>query len=334
VTALNQGREGGAAAGSMTIVGDQRGFRVRRELVLAAVLLLAAQSAAAQQIGVLLSSQKPAYEEAVAGFRTALLERYPDATFVTLGTVGDRGWREALEHFPGACLLAVGSHALTTLVAADPPQPVAFTMVLDPVDGGLLAEGSRLRDRAAGAALNLSVKTQLQVLHQVLPAVQQIGGLTLPGRYAAWEHLGQQTALSLGMVWRPIHPARLQEIPQVLAAARPIAALIPAPDPDLLVPRAFRILSRLAQREQFGLVTLSAQFVRAGALMGTEASWTEVGRLAAQQAARLLAGERRITPMVVYPQVAHVWVNRERARDLRLLGDLQPYPQLELWEGR
>ena len=67
--------------------------------------------------------------------------------------------------------------------------------------------------------------------------------------------------------------------------------------------------------------------------MGMEASWTEVGRLAAQQAARLLAGERRITPMVVYPQVAHVWVNRQRARDLRLLGDLQPYPQLELWEG-
>jgi len=268
------------------------------------------------------------------GFRTALLERYTDATFVTLGTVDDRGWREALEHFPGACLLAVGSHALSALAAADPPQPIAFTMVLDPVDGGLLGDGSLVRHRAAGAALNLSVQTQLQVFHQVLPEVQQIGGLTLQGRCADWEHLGQQTARRLGMVWRPIHPARVQEIPQALVAAGPVAALIPAPDPDLLVPRAFRILSRLAQREQFGLVTPSAQFVRAGAFMGMEASWTEVGRLGAQQAARLLAGERRITPLVVYPQLAHVWVNQQRARDLRLLRDLQPYPRLELWEGR
>jgi len=332
--ALDQGWEDGTAAGSMTIVGEQRRFRLGCGLVLAAALILIARSSAAQQIGILLSSKKPAYDEAVVGFRTALQERYADATFVNLGVVGDRGWRGALQHFSGACLLAVGSHALTTLVAANPPQPIAFTMVLDPADGGLLSDGSQVRDRAAGAALNLSVETQLQVLHKVLPTVQQIGGLTLTGRYAAWEHLGQQTAQSLGMVWRPIHPTRLQEIPQVLSAARPLAALIPAPDPDLLVPRAFRILSRLAQREQFGLVTPSAQFVRAGALLGMEASWTEVGRLAALQAARLLAGERHITPMVVYPPVAHVWVNRERARDLRLLGDLRAYPRLELWEGR
>jgi len=318
----------------MTIVAEQRRFRLGCGLVLAAALILIARSAAAQQIGILLSSKKPAYDEAVVGFRTALQERYADATFVNLGVVGDREWRGALQHFSGACLLAVGSHALTTLVAANPPQPIAFTMVLDPMDGGLLGDESPVSNRAAGAALNLSVKTELEVLHRVLPEMQQIGGLTLQGRCIAWERLGQETARGLGMAWRPIHPARLQEIPQAIAAAGPIAALFPAPDPDLLVPRAFRILSRLAQREQFGLVTPSAQFVRAGALMGMEAEWTEVGRLAAQQAARLLAGNRRIEPMVVYPPVAHVWVNRQRARDLRLLGDLQPYPELELWEGR
>lgn len=316
------------------MVGEPWGFRLRRGLVLVVILLLTAQSAAAQQIGILLSAHKPSYEEAVTGFRTALREHYPEATFVTLGEVGAKGWREALEHFRGACLLAVGSHALTTLIAADPPQPVAFTMVLDPLDGGLLGEGSAMAQHAAGAALNPSVESQLRLLHRVLPEVKQVGGLTLQGRFLEWQQLGQQTARDLGMVWRPIHPVRLQEIPQALAAAGPVEVLIPAPDPDLLVPRAFRILSRLAQREQFGLVTPSAQFVRAGALMGMEASWTEVGRLAAQQAVALLAGERRISPRVVYPQVAHLWVNRQRAHDLRLLADLQPHPQLQLWEGR
>jgi ABC-type uncharacterized transport system substrate-binding protein len=317
----------------MTIVGEQWRSPLRCGLALAAALVLVARSAPAQQVGILLSAQRPAYDEAVLGFRTALQERHPDATFSALGAVGDRGWQVAVARFSGECLLAVGSRALTTLVAADPPQPIAFAMVLNPMDDGLWADGSSVGRRTAGAALNLSVATQLRALHQILPAVKTIGGVTLQGRYTAWEQLGRQAARGLGMVWLPIHPTRLQEIPEALAAVGPIAALIPAPDPDLLVPRAFRILSRLARRGQFGLVTPSAQFVRAGALLGMEASWTEVGRLAAQQAARLLAGERDISPPVVYPQVAHVWVNRQRARDLRLLGALRPYPQLELWEG-
>ena len=318
----------------MTIAGQPLWACLRRGLLLAALALLASQTAGAQEIGVLLSSNKPAYDRAVAGFRAAFRERHPAVAFVSLGEVDGARSQEAVGRFHGACLLAVGSRALTALVAANPPQPLAFTMVLEPVDGGFLAATSPMRARMAGSALNLSVETQLQVLHRLFPHLQRVGGLTLQGRFTDWDRLGQHTAHDLHMVWVPVRPARVQDIPEALDAVGPVEMLIPAPDPDLLVPRAFRIVSRLAQRSQFGLVTPSVQFVRAGALMGMEASWSEVGRLAAQQAERLLAGERNISPMVLYPPVGHLWVNGQRAHDLRLMSELRPDPLLQLWEGR
>jgi len=290
-----------------------------------ALLAWGAPPVTAQEIGILQSMQADAFTEAVTAFKVGLARDFPGATFVDLGVVAP-GWHGRLAKFHGEALLAVGSHALQTLLAAGEARPIAFTMVLNP----RLPAGRRV----AGAAMEAAIDEEVALVHRVLPALTRMAGLVFQGAPPAWDAAAGASAQRAGLTWRPITVATVDALPEAIHRAAPFDLLLLPPDEALLTPRAFRVLVSLARREAFGILAPSPPFVRAGAAAAVEVSWAESGVLAAIQMGHLLRGAPP-EPTILYPKPTRLWLHQERAHDLHWLPQPgSPSPLLYLWEER
>lgn len=290
-----------------------------------AILLLAVAPAVAQEIGILRSMRADAFEEAVTAFKTGLLQAFPDATFTDLGVVVP-GWRRQLARFHGAAVLAVGSLALDSLLTEGGDRPIGFTMVLRP--------RPPVGKRVAGAAMEAAIDEEVALIHRVLPAISRMAGLILRGEPHDWATQAARAVRDRGLTWQLVNAESIDALPDVVHRAAPFDLLLLPPEPDLLTPRAFRVLVRLARREAFGLAAPSTPFVRAGAAAAVEVSWAESGRLAATQMAHLLRNERPAAA-VLHPRPVRLWLHQQRLHDLRWAPQPGPRsPLIHLWEGR
>jgi len=290
-----------------------------------AILFLIAAPATSQEIGILQSMRADAFDEAVTAFKAGLLQDFPNATFTDLGAVVP-GWQRHLARFHGTAFLAVGSNALDGLLTVGDDRPIGFTMVLHP----RLPAGRRV----AGAAMEATVDKEVALIHRCLPSLSRMAGLVLRGEPRDWATQAARAARNAGLTWRSVTVETIDDLPDAVHRATPLDLLLLPPEPELLTPRAFRVLVRLARREAFGLAAPSTPFVRAGAAAAVEVSWAESGRLAAIQMARLLHDEMP-TPAVLHPKPARLWLHQQRVHDLRWAPQPGPRsPLIHLWEGR
>jgi len=294
-------------------------------VIAVAVMLLAAPSAAGQEIGILRSMQASAFDEAVTAFKGGLARDFPDATFTDLGVVVP-GWQRQLARFHGGAFLAVGSNALDSLLSLGDDRPIGFTMVLAPRPPA--------GKRVAGAAMEPAIAEEVALIHRALPSLNRMAGLVLRDAPHDWAEAAARASRAAGLTWRSVAVETIDALPDALHRAAPFDVLLLPPEPELLTPRAFRVLVRLARRESFGLAAPSPPFVRGGAAAAVEVSWAESGRLAATQMARLLRHKPPAAP-VLYPRPTRLWLHQQRLRDLRWAPEPGPRsPLIHLWEGR
>ncbi|RMF86587.1 MAG: hypothetical protein D6739_02940 [Nitrospirae bacterium] len=188
----------------MTPVEKRRGWRGAATALLLLVFLVApAVPGRAQQVGVLRSMRAPAFDTAVAAFRTELQRTHPKASLVELGLV-EPGWRERVEAFRGPALLAVGSVALEALLDAGEGRPIGFTMVLGP-----RPPAGR---PVAGAAMEPSAAAEIELIHTVLPDLDRLAGLAWR-RPSAWQQEAAESCRRLGLSWRAATVASVEEMP-------------------------------------------------------------------------------------------------------------------------
>ena len=219
-----------------------------------------------------------------------------------------------------AVIVTLGLHSTLAAKAATPTVPIVFNVGGDPVQLGLVASLNRPgANLTAISAFGPEFGTkELEVLHELLPAMASVGFLEDPSNPLA--ELTTRNVLAaaraIGVEVQILHASTEGEIDTAfanLSRARTGAVLVSNDyffnsRPDQLV--------ALAARNAVPTVHVLREFPLAGGLMSYGVSLAEVYRLTALHVARILKGERPADLPVIQPTKIELVINLKTAKAL------------------
>ena len=283
---------------------------------LAVVLLLALSlsrptaATAGSQIAVAVSSNAPAFEEAVAAFRIALGEDGALVFFVPLDNK-----EPAKSLFAGAerprAAVAFGSRAFEAFASADPAVPLVVSMVLSTDSAG----GARPQQRFLTVSLSVSPTLMLPKLRSAFPNRKKLAVLVSPGSSSLRTELSA-VAQRFGYTLEIIECATPRDVLETFAALRGRVDFVWCLPDNILFPSAAIPPIILASiRNQLPVIGFSEGLVRAGAAVGFYPDYADIGAQTAEMVKRVLAKQE--IPHVETPRKVRMAVND---RVLRILG--------------
>jgi ABC-type uncharacterized transport system substrate-binding protein len=219
-------------------------------------------------------------------------------------------------------ILASGTPALEHLLQASRTVPIVFTVVTDPVGGGMVESLSQPGGNATGFMLfeyGLSGKW-VELLKQVAPGVTRVAVLRDPtlthgiGQFA----IIQAVAPAVGVDVRPINVRDAPEIERAVTrfAGVPNGGLIVTASPSGPVHRD--LIIALAARHKLPAVYVGRFFATAGGLISYGPNFTDPYRQAAGYVDRILKGEKPADLPVQAPTNYELVINLKTAKALGL----------------
>jgi putative tryptophan/tyrosine transport system substrate-binding protein len=225
-------------------------------------------------------------------------------------------------------------HKVAVIVAASTPGalaakdatttvPIVFNVGVDPIEAGLVSSLNRPGGNVTGVS-NLNVELgskQLELLHEVVPAVTSIAVLVNPNSPAFAEPLVRQLQAGASVRKLQLHVLRASTESEFDPAFATLAglragALVIASDPFLNSRSEW--LAALALRHAMPTMHQIREFPAAGGLMGYGNHIPESYRLMGNYAGRILNGEKPSDLPVQQATKIHLVINLKTAKALGL----------------
>jgi putative ABC transport system substrate-binding protein len=306
----------------------------RREFLMAlggaaASLSLAARAqAATPTIGVLGSATAEGWAPFMAALRRGLAEtgyvegqnlsieyRWADGQYDRLPALA----AELVRRQPSA-IVAFTTPAAVAAKAATSSIPVVFTTIGDPVRIGLVSSLSRPDGNVTGVtSLNVQVgPKRLELMHELLPAVEDMALLVNPGNPTTEAQLQQMqsAANTLGLKLRVLRASSESEFGGVFSNLRQshIGGLVVGG--DILFSGASDRLAAMALQQGVPAIFQGGTFAAAGGIMDYGGDYDEPNRLAGVYTGRILKGERPADLPVQQASKVRLIVNLKTAKAL------------------
>jgi putative ABC transport system substrate-binding protein len=231
---------------------------------------------------------------------------------------GDEAEHERIAALEPAAIVSIGTRA--TLWARDTTLeiPIVFAMVLNPVSGGLIESMQRPGGRITGAALDVPPQRQLETLHEIVGA-QRIGVLYNPSETGLLVGEAREAARQAGLELVPIEVHDPTELGESLARLDgSVEALWSVADRTVLSRGMVEQVLLYTLDHQIPFMGLSAQYVRAGALLALRTSYEENGAQAAELVMQVLSGAPAGSLPVTVPTEIEVVFNPRTAERLEV----------------
>ncbi len=232
---------------------------------------------------------------AETGFREGILKRFPNARFYTYCAAEDPMLLERFLEIAAQrrhdLYYVSGTSATLQVLAREKKKPVVFTMVLAPVEEGVIASWDSSETNTTGISSQVPILNQLKTLKRIVD-FKRLGVLYNPSSPDARHQIRELERLQsfLGYVIVPIPvatPAKALDLG--LKHRTDLDAVFLTQDP--LIERLGH--SIISQINDAGLPSLAAELTlvtRRGALLGLVPDGYRIGRLAALSAHRILDG--------------------------------------------
>jgi ABC-type uncharacterized transport system substrate-binding protein len=219
-------------------------------------------------------------------------------------------------------ILVIGSVAMAPLLEATSTVPIVFTVVIDPVGAGFVANLSRPGGNATGFMMfeySLSGKW-LELLKEIAPGMTRVAVLRDPttttgiGQFAVIEAV----APSLGIEVNVINDHDALGIERAVAAFSRTAngGLVITAGPGSIVHR--NLIIKLAARHKLPAVYIQRLFVADGGLVSYGPNLVDQIRQAAVYVDRILKGEKPADLPVQAPTKYELVINLKTAKSLGL----------------
>jgi putative tryptophan/tyrosine transport system substrate-binding protein len=308
----------------------------RREFMLAlggvaASLSLAARAqAATPTIGVLGSATAEGWAPLMAALRRGLAEtgyvegqnlaieyRWANGQYDRLPALA----AELVRRQPSA-IVAFATPAAVAAKAATSSIPVVFITIGDPVRIGLVSSLSRPDGNVTGVtSLNVQVgPKRLELMHELLPAVQDLAVLVNPGSPTTEDQLQQMQAAAntLGLKLNVLRASSESEFGGVFSSLREahIGGLVIGG--DTLFTAASDRLAAMALQQGVPAIYQGGTFAAAGGIMDYGGDYEEPNRLAGVYTGRILKGEKPADLPVQQASKVRLIVNLKTAKALGL----------------
>lgn len=253
--------------------------------------MLAPAAVSAAEVLVIKSAAQPAYDQAIASFRSSL----SDHTITIDDLAGDHSRipaaTERARRSSAALVVAVGP--LAAEVARGAGKPVVSLLVPDSAAATLRG------DKMTGVRMDVAPARQLALIRKLLPRARRIAVIYDPARSQAAISAAREAAGRLGLT---LVETRVESERAVPVAVRRLQgdALWLIVDDTVVTRRSYPLILRASLSARIPTVTFSQDLVRAGALAALEADFRDSGRKAATLARRILDGSLDLAP--VHPE--------------------------------
>ena len=248
-------------------------------------------------IAVIKSRDSSLHNAALSGFRAALQDKDVNASISVYNIEDDTTEREIVSRIKTTkpdLIVTLGTMATKAASEGITDLPIVFSVVLNPVDSGLVKSMKSSGNNLTGASMDIPVKTQFEWFKKVVPNVKTIGVLYNPDetKTVIDEAVKVAEEMKLKLIAVPVYSEK--EVPKAAQdLMRRVDALWPVADSTVFSsPQAAQFILLHTLRTKTPFMGLSSAFVKAGALFTVGCNYEDIGRQSGELAARTLAGEK------------------------------------------
>lgn len=196
--------------------------------------------------------------------------------------------RKALRGSATPLVITLGAEATLWAQAEVRDVPLLFGMVLDPSAQGINPKLAKVP--MTGISMQIPLRKQFASLRQVLPAVKRVGAV-YDIRNQALIDRAQREAKRQGLELVGVSVRNRTDVPEAFRKlAGEVDALWSFPDTTVYSREAAQFILLFSFRNRLPLMGFSRGYVRAGALFGLYADYSDVGRQLADVAHEIVSG--------------------------------------------
>lgn len=267
-------------------------------------------------IVVLLSKPLRPYNDALSGFEELIQKNgYKIAFVYNLDEKKDNRpqFISTIKGENPGLVFAIGTEAAIFAKQNLSDLPVVFSMVLNPVKSGLVESLAAPGNNLTGVSLDIPPELQFEKLKEVLPHVTRVG-VIYNEKESDWIKEVRQAAQKngLSLIVKPVNsqidvPGSLDEI------VKEVDCLWAQVDPMIYNVQSSQYILLNLLRSKIPMMAFSAQYVKAGALLGLECDYVDIGRQSADIALVILKHGALGNVALVFPQKVRLLINKKIA---------------------
>ena len=224
-------------------------------------------------------------------------------------------------------IITFGTNASTILKKWISNIPVVFSMVLHPIETGLVKKVRGSGDNFTGASMNIIPELQFKVLKDVLPQVKKVGVIYDPKNTGDLIKTAVQLAekYDLQLIKKDVFSPK--KVPLAINhLIKKIDVLWLVADSTVVSYQSLQYILKVALKANVPVIAQAGYVVKMGALISLECEYEDIGRQSGELACKILEGEKLINLPVTVPRKKLLTINLKVAN---ALGLKIPFPILK-----
>ncbi len=264
-------------------------------------------------VAVLVSASNVPYKEAKRGFYDRIKELgvvYDSSEIVLGDDVSPEEAVSTLRSKRPVLIHTIGTQAARLAKDSFEDIPIVFSMVLNPVDSGLVKGMRSSGNNLTGASMDIPAAIQFKKIKAVLPKTKKIGVIYSPSETGRMVEKAKRVSPASGIEVIGIAVDGPAGVPKALKElVGKVDLLWSVADSHVFTRETIREILSVTLKRKLPFVGLSPAFVKAGALMAFEMDPFDMGRQAANAANRIMMGEKVSNIPVVTPLKVRIVLN-------------------------
>jgi putative ABC transport system substrate-binding protein len=257
------------------------------------------------------------YDQAIAGFKDLMTSKNIQINYTTFDDNDSQRNEEILTQITDLkpqLIFTVGTEKTLLVKDRITDIPIIFSMVLDPVEGGIVSSFDASGKNITGVSLKISTQTQFDKLKQILPNIKSVGMLYDAKSKVGLKEEASEAAQKLGLklVAKPISSKAdvAGTLDELVSEADCLWAGV-----DTLVynSQSAKHILLTTLRSKIPFMAFSSHYVDAGALMALECDYEDIGRQTAEMAIDILNGKNPGTLPIGLPRKVDLVTNQNTA---------------------
>ncbi|MFH1776302.1 MAG: ABC transporter substrate-binding protein [Candidatus Omnitrophota bacterium] len=253
-------------------------------------------AAAEVDIPVFIDRELNAYQSIVEGIGEILKKnRYtPNFTYYNFEDSTPQGQAMArkIKDKKSDLILTLGSKASIIVKNEISDIPVVFSLVINPLEEGLVNSMTRPGNNVTGVSINISVETQFTVIKSIIPTARRIGVVYDRDKTAGVVKEAKEAAEKLGLELVALPVSSKADVPKTIESLNgKIDVLWGTVDTTVFTSQSIQFILLFSLRNKIPFIGFSPSFVKAGALMGVYCNYKNIGRKTGEMIIRVLKGE-------------------------------------------
>ncbi|MCK4532534.1 ABC transporter substrate-binding protein [bacterium] len=216
-------------------------------------------------------------------------------------------------------IISFGTKASKILKKKINDIPVVFTMVLNPIETGLINKIRSSEDNFVGASMNVPPEHQFKLLKEVLPQGKKVGVIYDSKKTGDTITIAIQAAKKCDLELIKENVFSPEEVPIAInRLIKKIDVLWLIADTTVISYQSLQYILKIALKEKIPVIAQANYVVEMGALIGLECDYKDIGIQSGELACKILKGEKLVNLQTTVPRKTILTINSKVAEVLGL----------------